>query len=101
VAKSKILYSNHSRNFTEIQSSVYYEDPCSSAKNLCSVTCLYFSRLIPCLFTKALSKCAIVCSIKNVITISWYCRVAIHLRSLFSSFWHFALMKCFPHETFL
>ncbi len=65
------------------------EDLFSLAKTLCSMTYLYFSKLVHCLFIKAPSRYAIVCSIKNVMTISWNCCVTICLRSLSSSFWHF------------
>ncbi len=54
-----------------------------------SMTYLYFSKLFLCLFTKALSKYAIMCSIKNVMTISYNHHVAIHLGSLSLSFLRF------------
>jgi len=66
----QILHSNHSGNPLEFWSSMYCKEPSSSAKKLYSMTCLYFSRLVLCLFTKALSRYAIVCSMKNVMTIS-------------------------------
>ncbi len=84
--KSKILHSNHSKNFLKIQSLVYYKDPFNSTKNLCSMTYLYFSKPVPCFFVKASSIYVIVCSIKNVMTISWNFHVAIHLGSLSLNF---------------
>jgi len=93
VATSKILHSNHSKNSSEFQSLMYCKEPSSSTKNLCSMTCIYFSTPIPCLLIKAPSRYAIVCSIKiikrNVITIYWNCDVVICLGSLFSNFEHF------------
>jgi hypothetical protein len=84
----KILHSDHSRNPSKFWSLVYCEELFNSTKNLCSMTYLYFSKLVFYLFTKALSRYAIVCSMKNVMTILWNCCVAICLRSLSSSFWH-------------
>ncbi len=53
------------------------------------MTYLYFSMLIFCLLTKTSSIVAIMCSMKNVMTISYNRHVVIRLGSLFSSFWHF------------
>jgi hypothetical protein len=53
------------------------------------MTCLYFSRPVPCFFIKTPSRYAIVCSIKNVMTISWNFHVVIRLGSLSLSFWCF------------
>jgi hypothetical protein len=63
-----------------------------------------FFKFVPCLLTKALLRYAIVCSMKNVIIISWNHHVAIclgsHCPQVFKIF-GIASMKWFPHWIFL
>jgi hypothetical protein len=70
---------------------------------LFSMSCLYFFRLVPCLFTKAPSRYAIVCSMKKLTIISWNRHVVIHLGSCPQAFdtFRFVSMKCSPCQTFL
>jgi hypothetical protein len=83
------LHSNHFGKPSKVWSLVYYKEPSNSTQNLYSMTYFSFSKLVPCLLTKVLSRYAIVCSMKNVIIISWNRHVAICLGSLSLSFWHF------------
>jgi hypothetical protein len=48
VAEFEILHSNHFRNCSKIRSLMYCKHSFNFAKNFCSMTCLYFSRLVPC-----------------------------------------------------
>ncbi len=68
---SKISHSNHFENSTKFWSFVYCGEPYSYTKHLFSITCLYFSKLVHCLLTKAPLKYAIVCSMKNVTIFFW------------------------------
>ncbi len=89
VVASEIFHSNHFKNPLTFWSSLYCNDSFSSTKKLFSMTCLYFFRPVPCLFTKTPSRYAIVCSMKKLMIISWNCHVAIHLGSLSSNLWRF------------
>jgi len=69
VTTSEILHSNHFKNPSKFQNSLYCRELFNSTKNLFSRTYLYFSKPIPCLFIEVSLKYVIVCSMKKFMTI--------------------------------